>query len=167
LDKGQIFTLDMVIASIIFASVLSSSMMLWQFQRDKAHSEEQRIDMETMSGRTMSLLMETKGLPENWTQYPTDDIYSFGLVDEYLVVNRTKLNDLSALDYNSVKEILGILGPDYEFGFEVSVMGDEGYIIDASFGLVPDSNSSEVIVVSRECILDGDLARAVLEVWKR
>ena len=94
--KAQIFSLDIVIAAGIFILILLSTASIWDYSREKILIEETRNDMEIIARNALSVLIETKGSPKNWTAYEFNqtNINSLGLADEFLVLNQTKINSL-------------------------------------------------------------------------
>jgi hypothetical protein len=168
LAKAQIFSLDIVIAVGIFILILVSTALIWQYSREKISIEETRNDMETIARNALSVLIETKGSPSNWTDYTfnTANVKSLGIADEFLVLDSAKINSLSSGDYSTAKTILDILGSGYEFQLKITVWNGNTYISNTSIGSAPDSSASEIVHIERFALLNNIWAKTAINVWK-
>ncbi|MBW2984327.1 hypothetical protein KY361_04385 [Candidatus Woesearchaeota archaeon] len=168
MDKAQIFSLDVVIAIGIFILILLSAGLIWNYSREKIAIEETRNDMEIIARNALSVLIETKGNPNNWTSYAFNEsnIKSLGLADEFLEVDSTKISSLSSADYSTAKTILGILGPNYEFGLDIDIWNGTDYTANYTIGLPPNATASEVVKAERFVLLDNSWTKATMKLWK-
>ena len=166
--KAQVFSLDAVIAAGIFILILLSAALIWQYTREKISIEETRNDMETIARNALSVLIETRGLPTNWTNYTfnSTNIHSLGIADEFLLLNQTKINSLSLANYSEAKTILGVLGPDYELRLDINTWNGTDYMPTYTIGIAPNATASEVVKVERFTLLNNSWAKTTLKLWK-
>ncbi len=166
--KAQIFSLDIVIAIGIFILILLSTALIWQYSMEKISIEETRNDMEIIARNVLSVLIETKGTPTNWTDYTFNqtNIQSLGLADEFLILNQTKINSLLSADYSTAKTILGILGSNYEFILNMDIWNNSVYVANYTIGLSPNATASEIVKVERFVLLDSLWTKATIKLWK-
>jgi hypothetical protein len=168
LAKAQVFSLDIVIAMGIFILILVSTALIWQYSRGKITIEETRNDMETIARNALSVLAETKGNPTNWTGYAfnTTSIKSLGIAEEFLVLDSEKISSLSSENYSAAKTILGILGPNYEFGITIKVWNGSSYAADYTIGSYPNATAYEIIHLERHVLFNSTWAKASIDLWK-
>ena len=168
MGKAQIFTLDMIVATGIFILVLLSTAALWDYSREKIRAEEMRNDLEIMARSALSALVETEGSPSDWAAQPftAADIQSLGLADEFLVLNQTKISNLSSANYTIAKTLLGIPGPGYEFRLDIDTWNGTAYAANHTIGLVPNTSATEVVNVERFTLLDDKWAIVEIKIWK-
>ena len=168
MDRAQIFSLDIFIAVGIFILIILSTMTVWEYSREKISVNEMRNDMEIIARNSLSVLVETRGNPSNWSSYVFNEsnINSLGLADGFLVLNQTKISSLVLGNYQAAKRILGILGPNYEFRLNLAVWNGNAYADTYSIGLIPNSSASEVVRVERFALLNGTWAKVTMKLWK-
>ncbi|MBW2965949.1 hypothetical protein KY342_02480 [Candidatus Woesearchaeota archaeon] len=168
MDKAQIFSLDAIIAAGIFILILLSAALIWNYSREKISIEETRNDMEIIARNALSVLIETKGNPKNWTSYTFNqiNIHSIGLAEEFLILNQTKINSLSSADYSTAKTILGILGSNYEFRLNIDTWNGTSYMPNYTIGTAPNATASEVVNIERFALLDNLWAKTTMKLWK-
>ena len=163
-NKGQVFSIDIIIAMIIFIFIIISSAWFWDTAKEKMHQTEARNDLELIAYNAVSVLIGTVGDPPNWNNQTFLDrnIYSIGIgknrpwiIDEE---KASRIGELNATNYNLIKRILGIRGSSYEFYLNISKYNSSSssftYLTLA--GKKPNSSSSHVINIKRIAISDND-----------
>jgi len=195
LGKAQIFSFDAIIAVITFVVILLSSIWIWDYSREKIYLTERRYDLELISKNVLSVLVETPGNPANWTNISDTDfnqtnINSLGLArssshnnlnlglkgrsgglvfSDYLVLEVDKIerfDNLSSLKYDACKKILGILGPNYEFGIDVNVLNGSNYVTRYQIGTTVTPISKDIVRADRYALLNGTWTNVVFKVWQ-
>lgn len=158
----------MMMATGIFILILLSTASIWNYSGEKISIEEVRNDMETIARNALSVLVGTRGDPRNWTDYEFNqtNIRSLGLTDEFLILNQTKIDSLSSADYSTAKNILGIIGPGYEFSLDISVWDGTDYASDSTIGQSPNATASEIVKAERFTLLDSTWAKATIRLWR-
>lgn len=194
-NKAQIFSADMAIAIVTFLVILIASMWLWDYSMEKIELTESRNDLEFISKNVLTVLVETPGNPSNWTDtseadFNENNIYSLGLaksysqnnldiarkgksagltINNYLVLDENKIQRLDVLNpqkYSTIKRILGILGPDYEFQLIIKVWNGTSYNTEYETGSTPGSSVTDIVRTDRFALLNGNWANVVLKIWK-
>jgi len=120
LNKGQVFSLDTILAIGIFLMVFMVTISVWDGIDRKKILVESRDEMEFVAQNAALVLFTTSGLPTNWDslEINSESVDSLGLSDSKGVLSTDKLVELETQNiaaYEEFKEILGIRGPGYEF----------------------------------------------------
>ena len=148
----------------MFIFILLSAFWAWHVTENKIHYIRNIRDMEVVAKNSMHNLVTTRGNPINWDELDIDNFNTtatFGFVEQdYGIASSEKIDRLIYLGnnrYNETKNILGIIGPGYEFYLNVG---------DNSTGLEyvdPDI----VIVVNRAMLLEnGSRININMRIWK-
>ncbi len=172
--EGQIFSTDILIAILIFIVILAGIIWLGDFVNEKISYNENRRNMAVMAAYAASGIMETPGSPEDWNELAEGDfnetnVLSLGLADSELGAWQLdsgkvyRLEELYPSRYETLKMLVGLRGADYEFQLRISPEG----MIPVSVGLLPELNSSNVIVVERHALLNGSYTNITLLFWER
>jgi hypothetical protein len=147
--KGQLSTLDLVVAIMLFAGV--TMMFVW------AWGETQRFiwDSNALEGYrykaldAADILLHTRGTPGDWEALgnaTSPKVSSIGLVSEMGVLDRAKLDALKASSYDDARAIMG-LGKE---GYSIRVLDSQGRI---RYAIGPDRDA--ISAVERLAVLDG------------
>ena len=172
--RGQMFSTDMLIAVIIFVIILAGVIWLGDFVNEKISYNENRRGMAVMAGYAASGLVETTGSPADWenlsdSNFNETNVLSLGLVDEdggaweLDFAKLARLGSLYPSKYETLKKLLGLRGADYEFQLVISPEN----LAPVSIGIVPELNSSNIIVVERDALVNGGYANVTLLFWER
>lgn len=154
-NKSQVFSIDLIMASIIFIFILTTSAWFWDSTKEKMSLSEIRNDLELISHNAVSVLINTVGDPPNWhnIEFNEENIYSIGIgKNRPWFIDIDKAKRLSETDYNLTKKILGIRGPNYEFFLNISVFNKttENFDIISISGIFPNEEDSlNVISIER------------------
>jgi len=170
---GQMFSADMLLAIIIFIVILIGVIWLGDFVNEKIGYNENRRNMAVMANYAASGLVESTGSPADWDSLAVSDfnetnVLSLGLVDEdkgAWQLDSGKVSRLGALypaKYDTLKKLIGLRGPDYEFQLVISPEN----LSAVSIGLAPELNSSNVIVVERNALLNNSYTNVTLLLWE-
>jgi hypothetical protein len=192
--QGQIFTVDAAIAVITFIVIIIASIGVWEYVVEKTYLNEVRNDLAAISRNAAAVLVETPGIPANWTSVSQSNfnstVTSLGLTasssingqdstlgssagfmnSNVLVLDSQKIEFLENFqleNYQRYKELLGILGPGYEFNLKISLWNGSAYDIKSQIGHPPDISSVNVLQSTRLALLDGNWTRVQLQVWNR
>lgn len=161
--RSQMLTLDIIIAYAIILMVLIFFFWSWSLYEEK-YAETFRVnDMNTIALYASSSLIETYGLPANWSSYTGNafnktTISSLGLMVRPGVLSYSKINylvSLNATKYAEIKDILGVMGPKYHLKIEFWFYGATGYPTDPNliFGHLPE-NTGRVYKQNRFFVID-------------
>ncbi len=174
-SKAQIFSIDFVIALMLFVVILIVSEWAWTTSVEKIYFTEGRNDLEILARNAASILIQTTGNPPNWhnlSDFNTTNVSSLGFaknrpwfIDENKVI---RLNNLNNTNYSVYKTLLGIRGPGYEFHMNVSKFNRTHFEDLALIGETPNASAESVVKISR-IMLSGDdknWTKITLKVWK-
>jgi hypothetical protein len=193
--RAQIFTIDLIAATAIFIIILFAANWAWQYSGEKMQGSERRSDLETMTRTAMSTLIETEGIPSNWSifgpsQFNENNIRSLGFVRSGSLSNNdsaqstrttglstagawkldsekiSKLNSVQSTNHTTFKKLLGIMGPGYEFNLKISLWNGNGYSDYQSIGPTPGNNATNVVRVDRFALVNETRAQLTLKVWQ-
>lgn len=105
MNKGQIVSGDFTISVLIFIFILILILPLWNYVEYHVVSIESRKDMESSLLLMSDVLTKTAGLPNNWN---TTNVRSIGLADGIGILNVTKVSNIIKMDYDTVRNLLGV-----------------------------------------------------------
>ncbi|MBN2122329.1 hypothetical protein JW721_04735 [Candidatus Micrarchaeota archaeon] len=114
--KGQINSIDFMIAVLIFAVILVFLIGFWFLNMAELSEMMGRDRLDSTSIAVSDMLIKTPGVPENWEDGPSD-VWAIGLATTQNVLSKEKVANFTALDYNESREIMGLDG-DYYFYIE-------------------------------------------------
>ena len=175
-NKAQVFSLDFVIALMLFIVILIVSEWAWSTSVEKIYFTEGRNDLEILARNAASLLVQNVGDPPNWqnlSDFNTTNISALGFaknrpwfIDEGKVSRLTSLNNTN---YSEYKKLLGIRGPGYEFHLNVSKFNKTAFNDLAIIGESPNASAESVVKIDR-IVLSGDdknWTKITMKVWKK
>jgi hypothetical protein len=174
---GQVYSSEILIAFLIFMVSFTLLIGLWDSSTTDILRTEGMKTMETVGIDAAEVLVRTPGIPSNWS---SNDVLALGLINESRVLSAAKIgnfthymsttdNDLcpsSPSNYDCNLYMLGIAG--YDFYFNISYLNGSTAIAGgapASVGRRP-SNETMMLTVTRTALLDGDVTRLYLTVWR-
>jgi hypothetical protein len=114
--KGQINSIDFMIAVLIFAVLLVFLIGFWFLNMAEISTMMERDRLDSAAIAVSDMLVKTPGVPGNWEEDPSS-AWAVGLAESQNVLIGEKVANFTALDYNASKEIMGIDG-DYYFYIE-------------------------------------------------
>lgn len=155
-SKGQIFSTDFMIASVVFILTVSILFVYWTYTTNRIDETNLINDM-IEKAYLISEIWFREGIPEYWD---ASNVIDIGLSNDHRF-NRTKMNGLNdpMLGYENVTKLIGI--EVYEYNFTVYNITKN---IIYTFGQNP-SNPDNLIKIKRVGILDGKIATVDVMVW--
>jgi hypothetical protein len=128
--KSQAFSIDAIIALIIFIVIFLTISKIWDQSAIKVYDNEIRNDFEIVSRNSFEKLLSTTGNPNNWhllenTWYLGGSInrtIDIGLISFDNKLDLNKLNKLKTDSYyNDSKKLIGFFGPKYEYNIKIEI----------------------------------------------
>ena len=194
--KGQIFSADLAIAIIAFMFIILTFIYMGNHLEKQVQINEESNDLIRIGHYFAAILVETPGEPSNWTDYSSDEfnssnIKSLGLAtssssnnlnitekgksvgtvnDNCLVLDSNKINYLTTLNashYETYKELLGVIGPGYEFQLIVKMWNGTDYQQQYQIGETPQYNAPYITRTDRFALMDDTWTHLIFQVWKR
>lgn len=112
-DKGQISTLDLVIASAVFVGILLSVIYLWSDTVKSISRTSEKSDLDSKVRDVSEALVKTPGDPPDWQKMSASDINSstvksLGLTKEDNILDPEKLNKFGLINYEEARTIMGL-----------------------------------------------------------
>ena len=153
-QKGQLFSLDMIVAGIAFLMIILLTMITFNQMNQTITLAEEESNRNETSLNTAKQLLATPGSPANWENLEDlNNVFSLGIVStkNYIDLKKMeKLSDLNSTNYNAAKKLLGAA----KYGLKIEVIKLQDKNVLAEFGLEPDVNAS-VSSVNRFGIYNG------------
>lgn len=194
--KGQIFSTDFSVAIITLLFILITSIYLWTYVNEQIQIKEYKQDLNEIAYYVSASLLESSGNPSNWSNFDTDyfnstNVNSLGLIktksknnkdlffkdsvnglefsDNYVLDEEKiiRLTELNSTKYEDFKEILGIVGPGYEFEVSFFKYTGSSYDLVYKIGVTPEINSPYIIRVDRFVIIDNTKSQVIIKIWKK
>ncbi|RLJ02995.1 MAG: hypothetical protein DRP11_02040 [Candidatus Aenigmatarchaeota archaeon] len=161
--KGQIFSNDFLLAVIIFMLILTTIQATQMKMFEKIDNDREKIYYESLLSRTDTLILY-EGYPEFWSP---SDVEVLGFAQEPSILNVTKIKYFVSMDYDKLKELLGVRGREFYVEFtdsEGNVISDGGIVFKK--GRDDWEGAEEITVVRRGVILNGREAVMKVVTWK-
>lgn len=153
--KGQIFSVDFLMACTIFLIALTIIFLYWGYatlQIEETRVINNMIDKANLA----SEIWFREGTPEYWDSL---NIIGIGLQSDHSF-NQTKMNMLNSMGYGKASTLIGVGG--YYLYYRVFNETDSTLF---EFGSYP-SDSENVMRVKRVGILNGSIAFVEVIVWQ-
>ncbi len=176
-NKAQFFSTDLIIAVIIFTLLFVTIIWLWEYTQQKITLHEKKAEIEMPARIALSSLLQTSGIPSNWSNYSltdfsSDNIYSIGLSQENNPWNLdsrkiSKLSSLNITKYLEIKKILGLSNPNFEFYIQFSKWNGSAHNLYSSSGISVWTNSTFVTSIDRYALIDGEKSHISMKLWEK
>ena len=162
-EGGQIFSLDLILASMIFlALLLSYAAFIYNYDA-RILREKSQEELSLAAENAANSLVSSGGLPESWAGIKFEDVNSIGLASSFGVISQkkiSKLSDLNSAYYSEAKDLMGLS----KYGAYISLSDfNSGVLYEFGNRPVPDSM---VGVSERIVVFNGDFAVLRLEAYK-
>ncbi len=182
MKKAQMFSLDLIFASIIFIGIITILINSWTTASNRAYYDEQYKRLELSARSLANLLLQTEGNPSNWT---SASVSSIGLAQSTSLnrlnttfksrpaglnkrgawyLDSTKVNALQAMDYILSKTLMG-LSADEHYYLIISQWNNSAYVPYYVLGMPPYANATNVVGLERFALLNNNWARFEFRVW--
>ena len=155
--KGQIWSADLTLSAFVFITIAVAFLSAFGYMLISAQDNTELRDMERISLSVSDALIRIPGIPEDWNR---SNVQFPGLADRENIINETKLERFSSMDYSTLKVLMGL--DKYEFHFRLSDVNGTVY---AENGMEPE-NAIASMPVNRYVLYSGRLARLRFVVWK-
>ncbi len=163
--KGQIFSTDLMIASIVFLFILTTAAVYGNQLANRLYFIEQDSEMRQIGQQAANILLLTTGSPANWQQLSSlEEVNVIGLAEHqnFLSIEKmTQMKTLTSSNYEDLKEVLGLS----KFDFKLEVKSLQNNLIVESFGQEPGLES-RVVSINRIAIYDSNNVVVRLRVFE-
>lgn len=195
-NKAQFFSVDIVVAILLFITILISSIYIWDYSKEKIFLSEKSNNLNLLARNTLNALVETTGNPSNWSfiaenEFNESNILSLGLLKSSSLNNYNQrekarsgalgCNNLAILDKNKIetlsnynntkyetqKKILGLLGPNYNFELQIKKWNGTAFGINYTIGISPTNESRNIVRLDRFALLDDEYTDVTIKVWEK
>ncbi|MFH1056274.1 MAG: hypothetical protein V1717_00535 [Candidatus Micrarchaeota archaeon] len=144
--KSQVFALDLIIALVVFLSVIGV-FTAWRDSLNSRNVQAEEFQRASLKASEAAfILLETPGDPLGWN---ASNVKQVGLALERNVVGRKRLANFLNLTYANATKLLGVGA--YDFYFELRFLNgtlvgvnESGIIANASLGNLYDNYSLQV-----------------------
>jgi len=162
MKKGQISTLDLVIASAIFIGILLLAMTTWNDILLKSYRFENKREITQKGLDVAGSLVMTHGSPSDWhllslADINTNNVSSIGISKEPNVIDIEKIEKLDQVNYDTIRDIIGFSKEE----FNLTLYNSTNDII-YSMG---NSVQNTTVLVRRYALLEGDNTRVDLRLF--
>ncbi len=174
-NRGQLFSGDLAVATILFISTLALAFFLWNSSTEDINKAEALRDLQRIAASTTEQLIRTPGTPPDWnTQWDLrgQDISNGvpGLATSARVIDPIKANSfidmMNSTYYEQYKHLLGL--GEYDFYMEVTNLTGSMVGVNGKPFVVgkPLSNSEASVAVLRTAIFNNTIVRVTFIIWK-
>ena len=162
--SGQVSSIDLMVASIIFILIFVSMRGLWLENVSGAQEDFSLSDMQLKGESALDSLLKTQGYPANWSPSTVDDNTLLGIANSPLVLSSTKVANFAAYagtNYDKAVYLLALGNDDFNFSL---VSDNPAYNISAG---VPVRANSTVISLKRVVTYKGVGAYVVFKIFSK
>lgn len=163
--RGQIFTTDLILASVVFLFILTLSIVYSTQAANRVELMEEDKARATAAMSAANSLLLSSGKPANWQNLgDLNNVSSIGIVKSKNEIDSAKLQhllDLNESNYEGVRDLLGV----GKYGLSISVLRLSDQISVGEFGLDPESDD-KVTAVNRIALHDGNAVVVRLKVFE-
>jgi hypothetical protein len=175
-SRGQLFSGEFLMSLVLFMAALIMVLGLWSNSTAEILRAEGMRTMEDMGVDASEALMRTPGIPSDWG---VQNVTSLGLANESRVLLPAKVKAFShylsdnqsdlcvdGKNYECNLHMLGIGG--YDMYFNLTYLNGSTVVIDGvpSYAGRRPVNDTEKMTVVRTALLNGEITRAYLTVWR-
>jgi len=155
--RGQLFSTDYIIAVGVFVLMFAACIYTWDSVVYKSQQDLALSRMSYAASRMSLTLLRTPGMPADWEDDP-GSAQTLGLAVSDRVVSSGKLRALELMDYEDLKDYLGI------GGFEVYI--NVTYVNGTQAGEAGSAPASDEAVSDRRiAVLAGEPVLVDFMVW--
>lgn len=155
-NKGQLFTPDFIMATVIFLFILITLQVNNYAIREKISNEEDMLYYDSLTSKSDILILYS-GYPKYWNR---TNVEILGLADKPNVLNKTKIETFVSMDNGDIKKLLNIEDKSFYF-----VIRDSDDNILYEKGSTSWGNSEKIFVVKRYVIIGNKGAEMRFIVW--
>ena len=105
--KSQLFSLDLVVSLVVFLAMVVFLITVWNVSSLRLEEKRGSQELELLAFSISDLLVESKGIPENWEDAPAN-LEVPGLKLQTGMLDADKVAAFQALDYVQTKKVLNI-----------------------------------------------------------
>jgi hypothetical protein len=160
MKKGQVLSVDIIIALLGFMGIIVFLIWGWQTTSVKLSAYDQSQDLYTLAYFASESLVQTSGVPLNWSSQSSPSrstISSIGLQNgSYISMQKIQsLANLNSSYYTQIKEVLGILGPNYDIQIDYYFDNGTAFVKNSALTFGQMYSSGSVVSISRLFVLDN------------
>lgn len=176
--RGQVFSGEFLLSYILFIAALILVIYLWNSSFREIAGAETHRDSYNLAVDAAEVLVKTRGSPVDWDRH---NVSSFGLVNESRILKGVKIVEfLDSLDASSSDSLCAGAGAsNYECRKHILVKSFDVWVnftyLNGSTvvwnntvlvtGRMPE-NETELFRIQRNAVLDDEIVRMDLEVWR-
>jgi hypothetical protein len=174
LNRGQLFSLDAVIAVGIFTIILISITWSWDLVTEKISIDNKQEEIAILSKNALSTLLITSGNPLNWNMESNDwfnssNMHDLGVSFAPSIIQDGKISKLEEVNdtkYGDMKKLLGLR--KYDFHLSFYIYDGDNYALQPEFevGRNLPGNETFVHVINRYGLINNNWSKVKLKVWK-
>jgi hypothetical protein len=161
--RGQVFSLDFIIAMTVFVVCIAFVNTFWQGSAEAASMAVARDRVALAASSASEALVAGSAYPDYCQLNDTVCLNSIGLAKQGSKneLSGRRLSEFLAMDYADSLEFLGL--PD-KMNYYFSVANESGTVCEN--GIRPASDAKEVAAVSRAALLNGTAVKVNMLVWQ-
>ncbi|MFW5746180.1 MAG: hypothetical protein ACOCWQ_01365 [Nanoarchaeota archaeon] len=170
--RGQILSVDLIVALAIFAFLLIGIMGIWRYAFEKNQMHEDHADLEQVAKRASDVLFLTSGNPPYWHEQgyenvTTDVVWSAGLRQDHWF-DADKISFVAGMNetvFSRFLQILGVMGPRYNLSISYYREPDfANPLIQA--GYAPRNATQSVVHQAAGVDVNGSLVKLKVIAWR-
>ncbi len=166
-SKGQIFSIDMILAGVVFLLILTLIATYSNHTANRVDIIESDNERDETANLVSNSLIYSQGNPLNWENKTITGISSIGIIKERNVIDKQKLQQLVDLNTGNYEEVKDLLGAS-KYGLKIELEALQNGQMIAEFGIDP-STEEKVSSANRFAFYDGEevLLRVKVFEWKK
>jgi len=166
LTKAQVFSLDLIIAVLVFGSAI---LIYYKNITNLSDQDEELLDDLLIDAKSISNSLVSQGYPYNWNK---DNVVRIGITDNNRI-NETKLEQFSMIPYNEGRKLFGTAYNYYVFfrdkdnnilPFNESLEGIGKPGVNST-NIQTVENPKKLVKVTRLIVKESDIKKMVIYLW--
>jgi len=164
-QKGQIFSTDLMMASIVFLFILVLAVTYSNTVANRVSLFESDAERQTSAAIAANALVYSTGSPSSWENLSgLENVSSLGLVSSKNMIDRQKLQrlvDLNATNYDDVRALIGLS----KYNVKISILRLQNKQSIEEWGMNPGLQDT-VTAVNRIAFYNGENVIVRLKVFE-
>lgn len=145
-SKGQILSYDLIAAGFMLLLIITTGLTLLNNQKDLKSNEIEFNEMHLVAMSSFNTILSDK------------NCLNGGIVNEKNIVNQDKLDCVSNVDYNTLKERLGLDAYEYK----LKIYDSNGIVFEKG-----ETTENRAISIQRVVMLNGEGKKGAFVVYEK
>ena len=161
MDRGQVFSVDLVIAVVAFTVVMFLAAQVWSNSLARIDDWQERVEIQKAANTASFFLVVSQGYPDDWNR---TTVQVLGLTNgEQNTIEHRKFAELLTMDLSETKQFLNV----EQYGLFLNLTNQSSGLEIGSKGIPPDiSEAFEIAKIDSYVLYNRSMCILQLSLWK-